>query len=399
MKMFHAMWRTKIPWLTVLLIQTAAAASVTVPLIVEGNAPLVNVRVKNGSSVRTARFLVDTGGGAIILGSKVMADLGGKPGGPEFNDGGQRMVPIAGLALDLDGFDLNLQGVGMVALTASTSPTQRNSIEGLLPASVLRKYRVTFDYPGRQFTLATEDGRNGRGAALQTPVAARSGFPRVEVEVAGKRYGFLLDTGASFTMVSQRMMRFWQAEHPQWPAAVGAVGFANMFGGDADNNSQLLRSDKMQLGPFLLPGVAMVSRRDGTFEDGMTHRMSAPIIGSIGGNVLRDFRIEIDYRRGITYLERKSRSRDTDLTGVGVVIQMANREPVITGIGSTASSATKILVRPNDRILAIDGHKVDGAPLAVVADLLSGTSGSRKRLTLHRNGELVEVDLPVTSLL
>ena len=341
--------------LAVLLTKTATAASVTVPLMVEGNAPIVNVLVKNGASVRMARFLVDTGGGAIILGSKVIADLGAKPAGPEFDEEGKRMVALQGLTLAIGGLDLNLQGVRMFGLTASARPMQRNSIEGLLPASVLRKYRVTFDYPGRRFTLATEYGRDGKGAALTTPVATQSGFPRLEIQIEGKRYGFLLDTGSSFSMVSQRIMRLWQAGHPQWPAAVGAVGFANMFGGDGDNNALLLRSPQMQLGPFLLPGVAMVSRRDGTYEDSMSPMMSAPIIGSIGGNVLRDFRIEIDYPHGITYLQMTGGSRDTGLTGVGLVVRLADGEAVITGFASTAAAQTKILLQPGDRILAIDG--------------------------------------------
>ncbi len=223
--------------LALLVSETATAASVTVPLIVEGNAPIVNALVKNGASARRARFLVDTGGGAIILGSQVLADLGSKPAGPQFDEEGKRMVAVDGLALDIGGLDLNLQGVRMFGLAASARPMQRNSVEGLLPANVLRKYRVTFDYPQRGFTLATEYGRNGKGAPLTTPVATQSGFARVEIQIEGQRYGFLLDTGASFSMVSQRIMRSWKAEHPQWPTAVGAAGFANMFGGNDENHA------------------------------------------------------------------------------------------------------------------------------------------------------------------
>jgi hypothetical protein len=398
-KKFRAMRRMEILGLALLLSATASAATVTVPLIIEGNAPIVNVSVKNGSAMRTARFLVDTGGGAIILGSKVMADLGIKPAGPEFSEEGQRMVPVTGLTLDIGGLHLKLQDVRIFGLTASVRMPQRNSTEGLLPDGVLRNYRVSFDYPGRRFTLATESVGKGLGSALLTPVATPSGFPRLEVEVAGQHYGFLLDTGASFTMVSQRIMTSWKAEHPQWPAAVGAVGFPNMFGGAGDNHNVLLRSDKVKLGPFWLPGVAMVSRRDGTFEDSMTRRMSAPIIGSIGDNVLRDFRVEIDYLHGITYLQKNRSSHDTDLTGVGLIVQWADDAPVITGIGSTAAAETKNLVQPNDLLLPIDGRKVDGEPLAVLAQMLSGTPDSHKRLTLRRKGELVEVEVPVTKLL
>src|ERR1700676_386234 len=57
----------------------AKAASVTVPLIVEGNAPIIELAFPLPSGkLRKARFLVDTGGGALLLGKKLMADISAK---------------------------------------------------------------------------------------------------------------------------------------------------------------------------------------------------------------------------------------------------------------------------------------------------------------------------------
>jgi len=42
----------------------------------EGNAPIVELELaKESGGVRKARFLVDAGGEAVIIGSKVMADI------------------------------------------------------------------------------------------------------------------------------------------------------------------------------------------------------------------------------------------------------------------------------------------------------------------------------------
>ena len=384
----------------VFALTAANAASVTVPLIVEGNAPIVNVRVKHGASIRMARFLVDTGGGAVIFGSKVMADIGAKPTGPEMNEGGDRMVPVDGVTLAIGGMEVDLKDVRLFAMTSSARTMRRNDVEGLLPAGVLRKYRVTFDYPGRKFKLAPEHGQKGKGVAVKTPIGSRSGFPRLEAQIGGKSYGFLLDTGASFTMVSLRPLTGWKAENPQWPEAIGAVGFSNMFGGDFDNKSLMLRADKVQVATFPLSGVAIVSRAVGTFEDYMSPAMSSPIIGAIAGNVLRDFRVEIDYQRGITYLQKRRSSNDSDLTGVGLVVGVSGSGDVaVTGIGSTAADETKRLVQRRDVLLAIDRRNVSGEPIALVAELLSGAPGSKKRLTLRRNGEQLEVEVPVVKLL
>src|SRR5262249_54199137 len=57
-------------------------------------------------------------------------------------------------------------------------------------------------------------------------VSTSSGFPRTEIEVDGKRYGVLLDTGASFTMISQSLLETWGPAHTDWKRQRGAVGEA-----------------------------------------------------------------------------------------------------------------------------------------------------------------------------
>lgn len=63
------------------------------------------------------------------------------------------------------------------------------------------------------------------------PVSKKSGYPRTEVEVDGRKYGFLLDTGASFTMVSEVLLKSWGKEHQDWRRQSGAVGEAATLGG------------------------------------------------------------------------------------------------------------------------------------------------------------------------
>jgi hypothetical protein len=154
---------------------------------------------------------------------------------------------------------------------------------------------------------------------LDTPTAAASGFPQIEVEVSGKKYGFLLDTGVSFTMVSQSVLDGWTEQHPEWPTARGLTGFANMFGGAMENDGLMLRVPEMKIGKVSQRDAAVVSRLPGTFEKWMSGMMRAPIIGALAGNILRDFRVEIDYPHGATYLERNQESTDTDLTSLGLV--------------------------------------------------------------------------------
>jgi hypothetical protein len=90
---------------------------------------------------------------------------------------------------------------------------------------------VIFDYPARSFTLARPGSLKPRGVAIPSPISEGPCFPRIELEVGGKKYGFLLDTGASFTMVALGQLKTWAQEHPDWKVTEGAVGRANMMGG------------------------------------------------------------------------------------------------------------------------------------------------------------------------
>ena len=72
-----------------------SSAVAQVPMLVEGNVPIVEVRFKTPSGgERKARFVVDSGGGSFILGSKLAADVGVKPQGKIIGDGDTSFQPV-----------------------------------------------------------------------------------------------------------------------------------------------------------------------------------------------------------------------------------------------------------------------------------------------------------------
>lgn len=97
-------------------------------------------------------------------------------------------------------------------------------------------------------------------------VHAQSGFPRVEISVDGERYGFLVDTGAAYTMISREVLEKLVAAHADWPRLTGAVAEANMIGNEMDTDALLVRISRMNLGSLPLANVGAISRRLGIFE-------------------------------------------------------------------------------------------------------------------------------------
>jgi hypothetical protein len=96
----------------------------------------------------------------------------------------------------------------------------------MLPGQVLAHYLVIFDCPQGKFTLARPNVLTPKGIPLPMPVGPESGYPRTEIEVAGTKYGVMIDTGASFTMVSEALLKAWGQAHPDWPRYPGAYGEA-----------------------------------------------------------------------------------------------------------------------------------------------------------------------------
>ncbi|WP_411281519.1 hypothetical protein [Gemmatimonas sp.] len=279
---------------------------VTVPLLVERNRPYVIVTFQRpDGSVRTARFLLDTGGGGFLLTEPLARELG-LTLGPVSREEGQSFArvtsPLAAWIGTLP-LTLNPQRVSVLIGRDNVLPTAAaGHAEGMVPGHVLARYHVVFDYPGATLTLAAPGVLTPRGTPLPMPVSKGQGFPRTEIEVDGRRYGMLLDTGASFTMVSEVVLKAWGKDHPEWPRYPGAFGDAATLGG---MTLETMFVPAGSWGAFPLRDVGVTSQREGTFERYMSGMMRGPIVGSLAGNILTGFRVELDYAHEMLYLSAR----------------------------------------------------------------------------------------------
>lgn len=275
----------------------------TVPLLVEGNRPFVEVTFRRpDGSTRAGRFLVDSGGGGFLIVEQLARELGlewdetSREEGQEF--GRPTVSPdafVGELPLDLDASRVFVL-VGTDNMLPAAAP---GHADGMFPGHLLARYHVVFDYPNATFTLARPGTLKPEGRPLPMPVAKRQGFPRTEIEVDGVTYGFLLDTGASFTMVSEVLLKAWGSKHPDWPRLPGAGGEAQTLGGQT---LETMLVPGARWGAQALSELGVVSQREGTFERYMSSMMTAPIVGSLAGNVLKRFCVELDYANEKLYL-------------------------------------------------------------------------------------------------
>lgn len=277
--------------------------SVTVPLIVEANRPYVLVTFqKADGSTRQARFLLDTGGGGFLITEPLARELG-LTLGPTSREEGQTFAPVTSKVdarIGVFPLVLNPQRVVVMVGKDNVLPSAAaGHAEGMVPGHVLARYHVVFDYPSATFTIAMPRVLTPRGTALPMPVSKQQGFPRTEVNVEGTLYGLLLDTGASFTMVSEVLLKTWGQQHPEWPRHPGAFGDAATLGGQT---LETMFVPQASWGGTTVREFGVTSQREGTFERYMSGMMRKPIVGSLAGNVLKAFRVELDYANETLYL-------------------------------------------------------------------------------------------------
>ncbi|WHZ19209.1 MAG: hypothetical protein OJF55_001358 [Rhodanobacteraceae bacterium] len=371
-----------------------AAGAVTVPMQVELNRPYIDVALigPTGRHV-TAHAYVDTGGGALILAAGLAQRLGLQAQGAPLHEEGQTLQPTVVPSLRIGGKPVDL--VDARALIASDDPhaLHHTDAELALPGRYLRHYIVVFDYPARTFTLANPKALQPDGVAVRASVGG-AGMPVVWASVAGKSYGFLMDTGGQYCMISQAKLDAWSQHHPQWESVSGAYGPANMLLGQSEAKLRMLRLASMQWGPFHIEDAGAVSRRAGTYEKWMSNMLGAPVIGSIAGNVLDHFKVTLDYPAGKVYLAGPAKVRDAPIDMVGVML-----EPAAQGGYEVAGTIGTKDIEVGDRLLKADGHDIAQLPFWRIAELLGGTPGTTHALTLQRGPESLRVHATVRPIL
>jgi hypothetical protein len=370
---------------------------VTVAMSVEGGVPIVTLEFKrpDGGS-RIARFIFDSGGGAIILDEGLATDLGLKPRGADLFEGGQKYLEVDAPVARIGGMPLDLGNCKAFMHRGVTSFTNRDTVEGLLPGRALERYQVVLDYPRQLLSIGKSGTIPHRGERLSARYVASSGHPRVDVEIGDITYGFLLDTGTKLTLVREGLLRRWSREHPKWPRSRGAVGAANVDG--AADDALLLRIQALRFGPFTVAHVAAAARPDQTYSS--THyETPAAIVGALGGNVLSQFRLEIDYPEQLLFMERSGNTQTNEFNTVGLVLDTNSLgQLIVRAVSPAASLITRRNIVPGDVIVQV-GDSRTPYTLTAATRALSGAAGERKQLLILRKGKPMSVTVTVARIL
>jgi hypothetical protein len=369
-------------------------ASGSAPFVLDGNriyAELSFVR-PDGSSHRALAY-VDMGSPTTTISAALFRELQLDRGQPLIFRMGDFRVTVPSTEVTADPSEPRSLGTGL-------------KVEAMLPAGVLQKYDVVLDYRRRTLTFARPGTVKPEGTPVRFGINLSTGLIEVNATVNGQSYPITIDNGSAFTWVRQDTARPWLTSHPDWARGVGAVGPSNMMmsGDGAETSGILMRLPEIVVGDVTLKQVGVLAAGAGKGLSGGTNlfdwystKNAVPVIGWIGGNVLKAFRLTIDYRHRTIYFHQQSEPDVSDLDQVGVTLRRQAGEFIVAGIATKNGQPTVEGIEPGDTLVRIDGVDVTQATLGGIYSALNGEPGEPRILVVKRGSSQLTVRATVTA--
>ena len=384
-----------------------AASSGTVPFIFDDNRMFAELTfVRPNGTARKAMAFVDLGTPVMVLKDTLFKEL--------------QIGPARPLVFRVGGLDIGVDSSAIQTDTGSpmTGPDGKATmpVEAVLPGSVMKNYQVVFDYAKRTLTMAQPGTLELTGVAVPCRVNENTGLISVSAIVAGQSYALAVDSGSAYSWVRQETARQWLAAHPGWKRGTGAVGEANMQtrADGAEAGATILRLPRIDVGALRLerigalgiapdappfPPVPGGEPVQGSFFDWYSKKAPEPVVGWLGGNVLKGFRIAIDFPRRTTYWtrERPLDPHDLDQVGLTLARRDSDRAYIVAGIAEKDGKPAVAGVRVGDKLVEVDGLRLATATRGAVFAALHGRAGSVRVLVLERDGTPVKLKATITA--
>lgn len=349
--------------------------------------------VRPDGSIHRALAFVDMGSPSMVLRESLFKEL--RPGAHT-----PLVFMVGQLRVEVSGADV---------VSEPREPSSIGSdleVEAILPASVLQRYQVVIDYEKRTLALARPGTLTPQGISVPFHINRTTGLIAVDASVDGRSYSITIDNGSAYTWLRQSAAQEWLAAHPDWGRGVGAVGASNMMmsGDGTEASGMLMRIPQMSLGRLILKDVGALGAGSGKSFSGhldlfdwYSQKNAVPVVGWIGGNVLKAFRLTIDYANRMTYWLEQGAPDSHDLDQVGLTLRSESGEFFVDAIATKNGLPTVNGVRPGDKLIRIGELDVARATWGAVYSSMHGTPGESRTLIVERNGVRITVNTRVTA--
>jgi PDZ domain/Aspartyl protease len=368
--------------------------SARIPLEIDNNIIFLKVRV-NGS--RPLKFVFDTGASVSGINSALLAELGLKPGRQAQGTatGGNIQVGlINGVSLSVEGAEVANQIIASLSL----AETPCVEFDGFIGYDFINQFIVEIDYQAKVINLY--DRRtyvySGQGRIVPLVLAGRR-TPLVLTNITVDRGRSIvsrleLDTGgdSAFIINSPFVKR-----HELMRSLSRSVA-GSQVGAGGEQKLVVGRVKNVQLGPFTIDSPILSLSQD-TQGFGASEESD----GILGGEVLRRFKVILDYSRQRLILEPNSDLNQPYEVGMtGFSFGSKEEDCKVQRIESIEphSPASDAGLQPGDIITAIDGRAVSDIPSNELEQLFK-QNGRELTLTIKRDSQSFQKKLRLRRLI
>jgi predicted aspartyl protease len=370
----------------------SGSESVVVPVSVEAGEVIVDVSL-NGRGPFPMMF--DTGADDAVT-PETAAALGLKTeGSGTARDSGGSSLSIAFTrvaAVLVGAAEMTDRLVAVLPLPRYlTDRGNRPPIAGFIGYELLTRFVVRLNYDDGTLTLRPERDFRYEGNGVRVPLGFNAKTPVVPAAADGTAGKFVVDTGSTGALTLRRAFvedHGLEAHHPS-ALRIKSIGAAGPF------ETILMRLDRFDIGESRIDRPA--TRFASIEKEGLPF---TDVDGSIGYEILRQFVITFDYRRGELWFERSSAFGTRTGQG-GAGFQAVTMEGagfgVTTVLPNTAAAEAGLQV--SDVITEIDGLSTVSMSQGEFAERMRRPVGTLVRLGTVRDGMLRPVALTLKDVL
>ena len=354
---------------------TDLAGSVVVDARIDGQGPF--------------HFVLDTGAGTTVITPRLASVL--RIGGSKADEAhgtGPQVVQVQTTTLDtVEVGDRAITGVAAAIIPLPPDITYQGrfgTIDGLIGYSFLKHFVTTIDYATHTVILADLSQSDLPVNVTRLPLeVSRQGIPLVPASVDGHGGRFEIDTGNNGDSFLSAAFVLKNALDTQYPSGIESE--ASGVGGHA--SSRTVRLATIELGSVALHALP--------FRLLLTTpevRAGEEPSGNLGYELLKRFRITLDYRDGIAYFEpNPDAGKREPIVVVGLMLERnADGDLTVRAVTPGTPAATAGL-HAGDVIVAVNGVPAPQISDADYAAAIGESAGRRVAFTIRSSGLLREV--------
>ena len=373
-------------------VQFETGRRTVVPFVFEDNSIVLQVRVNNS---RPMKFFFDTGAGMSMMNVNAAAGLNLKKADSLNANGVGGTVQgylARGATLSVAGVTVRNQPMAILPLEF---PCEAKDVAGIIGYDFINSFVVEIDYEARTITLSDPSSSQYQGHADLIPLTLAGNTPRVRARISvpdgpGFEGWFEIDTGSdgvlSINSPFVKKNGLLELLKKQFDSSHRGLG------GEAKTVD--VRMGDFQLGRYVIPSpiVALSLDSEGSLASDAND-------GPLGNEILRRFRVVIDYSRRRMILEPNSHLADPIEAGMsGIDFDAEDCRPFKVTKVLEGSPAADAGIKAGDEIVTLDGRPFKDIPSFEMEKLLS-KNGAEYSLTVRRDGKELVTRMKLRRLL